>query len=796
MFEFFFKYPIPVFTKGKYILLGAWPGWLLALLFVVCTGGLAWLIWRRMAEVAPRLRSANPGEPSLPKTSWRVWLIWGLESAMVALLLLLLWEPAVTVAELKSQQNIIAVLLDDSLSMEIADAGADGKTPREVAARNDLENGILAGLQKKFQTRIYRLDGQLQWVQQPEGAAGKLEGFSAKPVAIAGDMGTAGREHMDVQATHINAGLQKLVADTSELPVGAVVLLSDGAENGNGQTGGGIDVETINALHNRRLPVHTIGFGTLKPAHDVEVDDAVVAAKAMAGSKMTATVSFHQHGYAGQSAVVDVKDGDKLVASQPVKLERDGVEESATVFFNAGDAGVKNLAFAVEAMPGEENATNNAVTRLVNVSGEPRRILYVEGEPRWEFKFIRRAEEEDKGIQIVSMLRTTENKIYRQGIADPSELADGFPTKPEDLFKYDAIILGSVEAQYFSPLQQELLREFVDKRGGGVLFLGGRFALSDGGWESSSLADLFPTFLPPGKSEFHRDPATVALTAAGTESPITRLVDDRAANAEKWRKLPYLGDYENPGAPKPGATVLAQMMAGRTMPLLVTQNFGRGRTAVLATSGSWRWQMASALGDTAHDLFWQQLLRWLAKDSPGPVVATMPKQMLMDEGHVQMTAVARDKEFSPAADAHVTAHVIGPGGDETMVDFAPVPNSPGSYAMEWTAEKPGSYVAEVTAERGNEELGKDVVAFRREDGVAENFHTEQNKELLQKLSDETGGRYWEQSELDRLPKEISYSEAGISVRDTKELWNMPVVFLVLAGLMTADWLLRRKWGVV
>ena len=89
-----------------------------------------------------------------------------------------------------------------------------------------------------------------------------------------------------------------------------------------------------------------------------------------------------------------------------------------------------------------------------------------------------------------------------------------------------------------------------------------------------------------------------------------------------------------------------------------------------------------------------------------------------------------------------------------------------------------------------------MVAFRREDGVAENFHTEQNRELLEKLSDETGGRYWKRSELSELPKEISYSEAGISVRDTKELWNMPIVFLLLLGLMAADWLLRRKWGVV
>ena len=99
--------------------------------------------------------------------------------------------------------------------------------------------------------------------------------------------------------------------------------MSDGAENSSGGAGsqGGIDLETISALHNRRLPVHTIGFGKEKPAHDVEMEDAVVASKAMADSRMTATVSFHQRGYAGQKATLDVRDGDKLLASQEVTLQ-------------------------------------------------------------------------------------------------------------------------------------------------------------------------------------------------------------------------------------------------------------------------------------------------------------------------------------------------------------------------------------------------------------------------------------------------------------------------------------------
>jgi hypothetical protein len=767
MFQFLFKYPSPVFTKGRFVLLGAWPAWLLPLMIFAGAGGLAVLIGWRLHRAAPGLGAATG------LRSWRAWLVWGLQSAMLALVMVLLWQPAMLVGELSSQQNIIAIVVDDSRSMGIADS--DGKT-RETAALRALEDGVLSGLQKRFQTRIYRLGNQLTRVDLPQGIA---------PVE---------------SATHIDEGLKQLVAETSDLPVGAVLLLSDGGNNTEGMEGTGIGLETLQALRNRRLPVHTIGFGKEEHAHDVEMEDVSVAATAAANARIAATLSLTQRGYAGQKATLTVRDGDKALAAREVTMAADGRLQTEQLFFPIGAAGAKNLVFSVEPLAGEENINNDAVTRPILVSDAKRRILYVEGEPRWEFKFIRRAEEDDPTVQFVSMLRTSENKIYRQGIGDPSELANGFPVRPEDLFGYSGIIIGSVDADYFTPLQQELLREYVDRRGGGILFLGGRSSLSDGGWGASTTNELLPTFLPAGRNNFHRNPATAELTAAGIDSPITRLLDDPAKNVERWKKLAYLADYEDAGSPKPGAAVLADLHAGgRTMPLLITESYGHGRTAIMATGGTWRWQMSEALGDPSHDLFWQQLLRWLVAESPGPVIASMPVRTLMDEGRVQLTAEVRDRQFQPAADAHMSAHIIGPGGVNALVDMTPSQDTPGLYKMDWTAEKPGTYLAEVTAEsEGNQpqELGRDVLTFQRQDGVAENFHTEQNRPLLEQLAFETGGRYWNPSQLKNLPRDISYSEAGISVRTTKELWNMPIVFLLLLGLPTGEWLLRRKWGVL
>ena len=752
MFHLLFKYPSAVFSKGEFILQSGWPGWLLILLIVTTAVGLALQIRSRLPNAASNLRT------------WRAAVIWLLESAMLALVLILLWRPAIVVAELKPQQNIVAILVDDSRSMAISEDGAT----REAKAVQVLNSGVLAGLQKRFQTRLYSLDVRLSRVSSVAGLAASAP------------------------ATRISESLKQLAEETSGLPLGAVVLLSDGSDNT-----GGIDRETMAALRERRIPVHTVGFGREQTTRDVEINDVEVAPRSLAGSRLAAAVSFHQRGYAGRKSMLRVRNGAKTVGAREVTFGRDGEVQGETLLFDVGSAGETAFQFSIDPLPDEENPSNNSVERLVDVQADKRRILYMEGEPRWEYKFIRRAEDDDPNVQLTSMVRTTENKIYRQGIDNPSELADGFPSSNQSLFGYQGLIIGSVEVGYFTPEQQAVIKQFVDQRGGGLLFLGGRFALADGGWSSSSLADLLPVVLPNRKDTFVRDPATAELTATGAGSIICRLAEDPESNAQRWKHLPYLMNYQDAGTPKAGAVVLAQMSTGHgRLPLLITENYGRGRTAVFATGGSWRWRMSLPLEDQSHATFWRQLLRWLVTDTPGRVTASVASPMLFDDGHVQLSAEVRDKDYLPESDAQVEAHISGPGGNSGVVELTPDPATAGLYHGEWTAEAPGSYQAEMVAKAGDTEAGRDIIGFERMDGVAENFHTEQNRELLEKLSEETGGRYWRPQELSRLPSEISYSEAGITVRETKDLWNMPAVFLVILALLCTEWLLRRKWGIV
>jgi len=749
MFEFLFKYPGAVFHRGQFVLLAPWPLWILALGILAAGGLLLWHVRRNRGL----LSGARP------------LVIWLLETAMVALLLFMLWHPAISIATLQPRQNVMAVVVDDSRSMGIR----EGSQTRSAQAAAVLDGKLLAALGQKFQVRLYRFGKDAERIQ-------KTSQLSAS-----------------APASRIGDSLQQVLAESATLPLGAVVLLSDGADNS-----GGIDLDTISQIRRRQIPVHTIGFGREKLDKDIEIVDAALPAHTLADSRLSALVTFRQYGYARQKAVVSVRDGGKVLASRQVQLKGDGAPQSEALLFNAGLAGPKTLEMSIEPLPGEENRDNNSIRRLIDVETRKPRILYMEGEPRWEFKFIRRAVEDDRSLQLASILRTTQNKIYVQGNSDPHELEQGFPAKPEELFVYDGLIIGSVETSYFTQTQQDLIREFANRRGGGILFLGGRFALADGGYLHSPLAELVPVRIPENKGTFHRDFSNQQLTAQGRDSLICRLVEDSARNAERWDKMPQLATYNDVGEAKPGAVTLMEVVpAGRrAMPLLVTENYGRGRTAVFATSGSWRWRMWQDHTDTTHATFWQQLLRYLVSDSPGRVAGSTPRAVLSDETKVTLRAEVRDKAFEPVPNAVVEAHITGPDGTATSIEMTPLPLEQGVYTAEWNAEMPGSYVAEIVAGRGKDELGRSVVVFRREDGVAESFRTAQNRELLEKLAEQTGGRYYTAANAARLPEEISYSEAGITTRETKDLWDMPVVFLLALLLRGSEWVLRRKWGVV
>lgn len=746
MFELLFKYPVKVFEQGRFVLASGWPAWLLTALALTAAAAVAWLLTRGAWEGKKLAALA------------------ALESAVLVVLLFLLWRPALSVSALKPQQNVIAVIVDTSKSMS---REGDGATRLEEAKQR-LAGGVVDDLRKRFPVRMYEAGATMQRV---DSAAG-LEARQG--------------------ATRLGDALKYITAEAATLPVGAIVLLSDGAENS-----GGFDGSVMQALKRTRIPVHAVGFGKDRLERDVELLDAELPARSLPLSRLAATVTLRQDGFSGKTAKVEILDGGKPLGSRDIVLGPDRAVQREIVPFQASATGARTVEVAVTMLEGETNRENNRRRRLLLVENRKPRILYIEGEPRWELKFIRRALEEDANVEIVSILRTTQNKFYRQGIKDPNELEHGFPATVDELFRYEGLIIGCVEAGAFTPSQQSLIREFVDRRGGGLLFLGGRASLSDGGWNRTSLVDLMPVALPDRKATFRREPAKAELTTAGRDSFITRLDDAPDRNAARWKLMPAIADHQETGEAKPGAAVLLEAKAaGRTLPLLSVQNYGRGRAALLATGGTWKWQMLQDSKDQTHETFWRQLARFLVESTPGRSQLTLNSPHYSDRVKVAARFAVRDRNYLPAPDAQVELKLIAPSGQTTALAAQPDAADPGVFRADFDAPESGTYVLEGIARDEHGETGRDVVNFLREDGVEENFRTEQNRELLERLARETGGRYWKPAETGGLGEAISLSEAGISVRETRDLWDMPAALLLLAGLKSTAWLLRRRWGAV
>src|SRR6185436_9494821 len=287
MFEFLFKYPSSVFSKGTFVFLAGLPVWLLVIAIIAVAGGLAYLV-RRSSNGSKRVNGVRGA------------VVWLLQTMLATVLLLLLWHPALSVSTLRPQQNIVAIVVDDSSSMAIQD-GSGGQT-RSAEAQRVLNSGLVKSLEEKFQVRYYRLSDRLARIE-------KL------------DQLTAGG-----QATHIGDSLKEVLADAQSLPIGAVVLASDGSDNS-----GGIDLETIGEIRRQRIPIHTIGFGREKMARDIEITEVQLPARALPESRLGAVVSFHQNGYAGTKVKLTIREGSKVLAARDITLKGDGVEQTETV---------------------------------------------------------------------------------------------------------------------------------------------------------------------------------------------------------------------------------------------------------------------------------------------------------------------------------------------------------------------------------------------------------------------------------------------------------------------------------
>ena len=697
---------------------------------------------------------------------WRLVVPIGiLQALFVAALAVLLWRPVLNVERVRDRENVLAIALDALASMALPDEAEQGERSRLQRAVAALEGDVLQPLAHVFELRLFSF-------------ADKVTSLSSLT-----DVPPPGPQ------TRIGDAITNIVQHAASLPLAGIVLVSDGSENA-----ASLSEEKLAELASYGVPVHTVGVGPEIVRNDLELERVDVARSAPAGASITATLGIRHEGV--ENARIRVYDREALIASREIELDVAAGTTQADIDLPSGSPGARELRFSLDAVPGESNVVNNQRTRVIEVPAERRSILYVEGEPRWEFKFLRRAATSDRALRLASIVRTTPNKHYRQGVISPDELRDGFPSTAESLFAYDAIILGSYEASNLSAEQHRLLTQFVDRRGGSVLMLAGRLGLSAGGWQNTALAQTLPVRLPKATSNaFVQRNARVALTSYGMETPITRLDMDPQRNSDRWRNLPPLADYQNLGGLKPGAIVLLDAATPRgRVPLLAWQHYGRGSTFVLGTASTLRWQMHLPPQDQSHETFWRQLLHALVAHSPPRVSLASEHPTYDDERGVKFEAEIRDTRFEPVNDAQVELMIAPEHGSPFTQSMQPSGQNDGRYVATIDAASAGVYRASLVARRGQNDLGRAFTHVVRTQGAAERFATYQHRAVLERIAQMTGGRYWTLDELDGLAAAIPYSKAGVIERLTLDLWNLPIVFLVLLLLKLTEWTIRLRWG--
>jgi len=755
LFEFLFKYRPVVFEKGRFAF-AAGPA-----TYIVIAIALAVAVPALIAYARLRMRG-GPRDRAV---------LLALRLAGLAIVVVALMHPIFVVSEAVPQRNVVGVLVDDSRSMRIADLSG---TTRADAVRHLLgtrDSSLYRALADKFVVRLFRFSG------------------NGERVAQLGDL------TYDGVRTQLGPALEAARQELTGVPLSGLVLVSDGADNSTGSL-----TDAVMSLGARHVPVFTVGVGRERFTKDIEVSRVEAPRNVLKGASLVVDVLVAQRGYTGDKVQMIVEDGGRIVSTQSVTLSGDGEAIPVRVRVPTTEAGARVLTFRIPPQPGEMVAQNNTQQAIVNVSDRREKILYIEGEPRSEMRFLRNAVRDDKNLQIVTLQRLAKDQFRRFSVDDSLDLVAGFPKTRDELFAYKGIILGSIEASYFTGDQLRMLADFVSERGGGLLALGGRRALGEGGFAGTPVAEVLPVDLgggPNDKSGYFSE-LKVDVTVPGSMHAATQIADAESTSAKRWKTMPAVTSVNRIGRARPGATVLltgTPTKGGERQTVLAFQRYGRGKAIAFPVQDSWLWQMLNDVDDVTFESYWRQLLRWLVSDVPSRVMVAAAGDQAAPGDAVELNAEVSDRTFLKVNNAEAVARVTSPSGNVSEMPLEWSVTRDGQYKASFTPTEKGLYRVDVRARMGTDSIVSDPSYIASGDLSAEYFGAEMRAPLLRRIADETGGRFYTGENVAQLAKDIVFTDAGNTVVDRKDLWDMPIVFLLILALVTSEWGYRKLRGL-
>ena len=727
----------------------------------------AWLVAVLAAAAAVTAYMAY-ASPPVPLSVARRASLTGLRLLALLLLLVLLLRP-VSTAPGAAPAAAVAVLLDDSRSMRLADGLPQRRIDRAAALVRDTIVPALAG---RFDVEVVTLDGT--------------------PVPPATDAVEPAAPRTDLAAA------LRAVAERYEgRALAGVVVVSDGGDTG----GEGLDRIIDGSLG----PVYAVGLGPAAGFPDLEVAGLTAGAAAVAGSVVDLAAEVVARGGAPGPIQVRLLEGGRLIETRRVAPPPAGTP-LRTVFRVAPGAGAATL-YTVEIPPaeGEPVVENNRRSVLVQPPARVRRVLLVEGAPGHEHGFLKRVWRADPGLAVDAVVRKGLNErgeqtFYVQG--DPARtaaLASGYPERREALFEYDAVVFANIEPAFFEPSQLELTAEFVAERGGGLLLLGAT-SFEGEGLGGSALEAAIPLELsdrgrPLTAAGRFASRHRLLLTADGEAHPIMRLGAHAGETRAGWEAAPALAGSVSLGAARPGASVLARVgrPEGGASPLIAVQRYGRGRSMVFAGEAAWRWKMLLPSDSRTYELFWRQAARWLTAEAPARLSLAAPSGRAPGE-QIEIEVHVRDASYRPRPAAPPVVEVTTPAGDVQALAAVLADRRAGRYTARFHAGDAGVYRIDA---RSAPAAGPPPEATRwvLAGGVDREFAAPRPDDaLLRRLAAGSGGAYLAASEARELGGLLRAAAAGPQPV-TRESWHGVWTFLLLAGLLSAEWSLRRAWGM-
>ena len=738
-----------------------------------------------------------------------------LQAAVLLLLILVLMQPYAKIRTSNESKRSMIVMLDTSRSMAIEDPrtaasdveeaakalgkmtldapalGSDdargmkeelGSTRRIDLARAALANEdmkLLDQLEESYDLRFFTFDSQLR-SEDPRATATQPADDAPQPAPLPVAEGIS---------SQIGNAIEDAVDRFSGQPLAGAMVISDFA-----WVEGKDPVNVARRLKERRVPLYTVPVGLPAPP-DINVRGVIAPEVVFKGDRVPLRVKIESRGFAGKAVQLYFRVNEDEKESKQVTL-KNGVQFEEFMFIPEAESGTLELSFEIKLQEGEITEVNNATTHRVRILDEKIKVLYVEGMPRWEFRYLRWVLLRDPRLQVQFLMTQGD-----PALAASSPLHIGrFPEDPKVALQYDLIILGDVSSSYFNAAQTQLIEKLVRERGGSLLMLAGSEE-APSSYRDTPIGDLLPINIGTGGTFSPGFNVSPEVTEDGQKSLATSLSLSPDVSARIWRSVNYM-ELPNLAGAKSGATVLLRLPkandAEADYPLVAWHRYGTGKSLFVATEDLWR--MRLEVGDRFHARFWGQTIQFLTLSR----LLGANKQISIETDsnsysagdQIRVFANVLTESFEPVeGDSYEVVLEEKENPDSaTTIEMTAVESTPGLYAGSYLAGKDGNY--EIKTQPQDADISN-AAEFSVQTVDLEDRETAMQPDVARQAAEISGGRQLSLASLGDFPSTLPEETLiANTVKIERDLWDTPLWFILIAALAGAEWFLRRKDNLV